>query len=126
MPAPDRIPGTRICLTVTPEGVKLYGNREAFQSLAQFMSWIADSNPTEHFECHVRWHMTSEGALLRNETPNVATLFAPALVGQFERASESNPGFELTFMAVEEADLDEMFRHAVSGVLPDSLANGGE
>lgn len=126
MPAPDRIPGTRICLAVTPEGVKLYGNREAFQSLAQFMSWIADSDPAEHFECHVKWHMSSEGALLRNEAPNVATLFAPALDGQFERTSESNSGFELTFMAVEKADLDELFQHAASGVLPDSLANASE
>jgi len=33
MSAPDRVPGTRACVVVTREGVKLCGNRAAFKSL---------------------------------------------------------------------------------------------
>ena len=119
MPAPARIPGTRACVVVTRHGVKLYGNRAAFRSLAQFMSWIAASDPAEHFECHAKWHLASEDFLLRSGAPNVATLFTTDLVDHFAPESDDDPGFELTFMAAEEGDLDELFEHVPTGVLPE-------
>jgi len=126
MPAPDRIPGTRACVVVTRHGVKLYGNRAAFRSLARFMSWIAEADPAEHFECHAKWHLASEEFLLRNGAPNVATLFTPDLVDHFTRESEDDSGFELTFMGVEEGDLDELFEHVPTGVLPEGWDSAEE
>ena len=97
----------------------LYGNREAFRSLAQFMSWIADANPADHYECHVKWHLSSEEALLRGGTPNVVTVIAPELATHLASASDMGPGFEVTFMAVEEHDLDAMSTTARCGVKPE-------
>jgi hypothetical protein len=73
------------------DGVRVYGNREAFRSLANWMLWIADANPSDHYECHTRFHMSSETA---------------------------SSDFELTFMGVEEQDLDKLFEHQVTGILP--------
>jgi hypothetical protein len=119
MSAPDRIPGTRACVVVTREGIKLCGNRAAFKSLARLMSWIAESDPAEHFQCHAKWHLASDAFLHHKGAPNVATLFTPDLVEHFAPRSEDDPAFELTFMAVEEGDLDELFEHEPTGVLPE-------
>ena len=126
MPAPDRVPGTRACVVVTREGVKLYGNRAAFLSLARFMTWIAESDPAEHFECHTKWHLASEDFLHHGGPPNVGTLFAPELVDDFARETEDESGFELTFMAVHSTDLDELFEHVPAGVLPEGWGDSDE
>ncbi len=126
MAAPDRIPGTRACVVVTRDGVKLYGNRAAFRSLAKFMTWIAESDPAEHFECHATWHLASDEFLRRNGAPNVATLFAPELVEHFARETDEEAGFELTFMALGEGNLDELFEHAPVGILPEGWDRSDE
>jgi hypothetical protein len=119
MSAPDRIPGTRACVVVTHDGVKLCGNRAAFRSLARLMTWIAESDPAAHFECHAKWHLASDAFLQHKAAPNVATLFTPDMFDHFAPRSEDDPGFELTFRAVEEGDLDELLEHEPSGVLPE-------
>lgn len=119
MSAPDRIPGTRACVVVTREGIKLCGNRAAFRSLSRLMTWIAESDPSEHFQCHAKWHLASDEFLHHKAAPNVATLFTPDMVEHFAPRSEDDPDFGLTFMAVEEGDLDELFEHEPTGVLPE-------
>jgi hypothetical protein len=90
------------------------------------MSWIAESEPAEHFECHVQWHLGADHSLPPRGTPNIAVLVAASLAKQFPPASEGKPPFEVTFMAVEEHDLDEMFQHTASGILPEAWVGSEE
>jgi hypothetical protein len=106
MAYPKRTRGTRICLDVTKEGVALYGNRAAFKALATWMTWIAASKPSEHYECHVVWQLFNHFG-----KPNVFLRFDEE-TRRVYAANRKKPieRFELTFMQVESADLDEMER----------------
>jgi hypothetical protein len=113
MSYPDRVEGTRLCIVAAADGVRVYGNPEAFRSLANWMSWIADANPSDHYECHTRFHMSSEATV-----PNVWVLLDERIASSFSQRSKGESDFELTFMAVEERDLDNLLEHQAAGILP--------
>jgi hypothetical protein len=97
-----------ICITVERDGVWLYGDRPAFQELAKRMSRLARSEPREHHELHVRWHLGSP----RAKRKNVFVLMdAPS-----RRAHR--PDFEVTFIVVEPSDLRRLRSRERSGTLP--------
>jgi hypothetical protein len=127
MEQPEKLPGTRLCIAVRKEGATLYGNPAALRSLAQHLLWIADADPAEHYECHATWELESDACRFDGERPlNAWTLAEPALADILAKLREAvvdgepalEGGFEVTFMAVEGSDLDELARHQESGVLP--------
>jgi hypothetical protein len=107
MEHPKRQRGTRVCLAVRKDGVTLYGNRAAFKSLAEWMQRIADSDPAEHYEFHVGWHLGSHFA----KRPNVFVRFDRHMRQWFGKRGVANrEKFELTLMQVENGDLMELER----------------
>ena len=104
MAYPKRQRGVRACVAVGGEGVTLYGNKATFRSLAKWMTWIAASKPSEHYECHVVWHLLSNNA----KKPNVFVRFEESGRGAGRRLRGGRQAFELTFMQVEGADLDRL------------------
>jgi hypothetical protein len=68
------------------------------------MTWIAASKPSEHYECHVMWHLRSNTV----EKPNVFVRFDKVGRGLGRRQRGARQAFELTFMQVERADLDRL------------------
>lgn len=118
---PSKKPGTRVCIAVTKEGVTLYGNKEAFASLAEWMNWIASSPKDEHFECHVLMDLEDEASKFEGKVPrNAWVLMGKEVEGCFSHRSDEQRGFELTLMAVEENELVEMAVHQENGLLPDN------
>jgi hypothetical protein len=106
------------CLTVEKDGVWVYGNRAALQQMAERLAVIAESDPSEHYELHLRWHLGSH----RAKRPNVYALVHPEV-----SQSHSARDFELTLMVVEPKDLRALRRHQRSGLLPQAWrdsANG--
>jgi hypothetical protein len=104
MAYPKRQRGVRACVAVRRDGVTLYGNRATFGSLAKWMAWIAASKPSEHYECHVVWHLLSNTA----KKPNVFVRFDTSRRVSGRRQRRGPQAFELTFMQVEGADLDRL------------------
>ncbi len=100
---------TDICMTVEKQGVWVYGNRAAFQRMAARLAEIAETDPSEHYELHLRWHLGSHFA----KRQAVFVLVHPE-VSRCHAARE----FELTFMMAEGADLAKLRRHERSGRLP--------
>ena len=124
--APLKKAGTRLCIAVTRDGVSVYGNKQAFQSLSEWMSWIAASNDADHFECHVTMSLEDDASSFEGKEPrNVWVLTDEEFADSFGRQSEGSPGFELTFMAVEEQDLDELTKFQKTGRLPEGWNQGG-
>jgi hypothetical protein len=120
-PSPAPIPGTKLCLAVTKQGVTAYGNRDAFESLSEWFKWMASSDPAEHFECHIIWHLQDDASSFQKEsTKNVYALFTAKTKAVFEKDSEDGFGFELTFMMAPEAELDELAGCQKTGLLPES------
>jgi hypothetical protein len=97
------------------QGVAVYGNKAAFESLAAWMRWIAQSHPSKHNECHLVWHLLSH-----SKTPNVSVLVDRSASRVFGRGGKRLlKNFELTFMAVEPSDLKKLRRFKRSGLLPE-------
>jgi hypothetical protein len=109
------VPGIRsrrrreICVTVEEDGVWLYANRDGLKALADRIGVLAQSDPAEHDELHLRWHLGSHG---RKPDP----IFV--LVDNKARKAHSRARFEVTIMAVEPKDLKRLRRHEKSGRLP--------
>jgi hypothetical protein len=114
MRQPKKVKGTELCITVTGEGVTVYGNKQMFRSLAEWFSWIAGSKPSEHYECHVVWHLMSKFA----EKKNVTVLYDEKSAKLY-RKHHPEQEFELTFMLVEPRDLKKLRSHEEAGVLPE-------
>lgn len=108
MAYPRKIAGTQICIRVSAEGVKVYGNRQAFKSLARWMTWIADAPEKEHYDCHVPWHLESEASLHGKEPKNVWVVLDKSVETVFAVTDQHHAGFDLNFMAVEQSDLDRL------------------
>ena len=105
MAYPKRQKGVRACVAVGKAGVTLYGNKATFRSLANWMTWIAESTPSEHYECHVVWHLLSRVA----KKPNIFVRFDESGDRAEPRGRKRRgQAFELTFMQVEEADLNRL------------------
>jgi hypothetical protein len=106
-------------MTVTKDGISVYGNKPAFETLAEWMSWIARSDASEHFECHLIWHFLSFA-----KRRNVFVLVDPEMSRVFGKGGKQLlKRLELTFMVVEPADLRALRKHESSGVLPSDLVN---
>ncbi len=129
MERPRQVPGTRLCIAVRKDGVTLYGNPAALRTMAQHLLWAADADPAEHYECHVRWHLQSDACRYEAKRPlDVWTLVDADLarsirvspLGSDTDSEIQEEGFEVTFMAVEESDLDALAQHQSTGLLPES------
>jgi hypothetical protein len=118
---PRKTPGVRICIALTSDGVTAYGNPAALRSLAEWVGWLAESDPKEHFECHVTMSLENDASLFEGARPrNVWSLVAGNLRDAFPVRTDEHPGFELTFMVATDSDLDQMAMHQESGILPDA------
>jgi hypothetical protein len=126
MERPEKLAGARLCIAVRKDGATLYGNPAALRSLAQHLLWIANAKPSEHYECHTIWELESDECRFDGKRPlNAWTLLEPALAAVLSKRRtvtvDGEPGydeeFEVTFMAVEEHDLDRLAEHQESGVL---------
>jgi hypothetical protein len=112
---PKHSKGSRACITVAPDGVKIYGNAAAFESLARIMSWIASAAPSENFECHLPLSLQDDDAIFgKADNPNAWVVIDPALRNLMKPRTSRDMGFEVTFMALSEGQLDELQRDAGS------------
>lgn len=118
MTNPIRRDAAQICISVTQDGVKLYGNRDAFRSLAEWMARLADSPKGEYYECHVMWHVESEASFFDKGQKDVWVLFDKETAQVFKRPSEGDSGFDLDFMVVEQTDLEKLRQFQSTGLLP--------
>jgi hypothetical protein len=98
-----------ICVTVEEDGVFIYANKEGLRVLADRIGALAKSDPAEHCELHLRWHLGSHG----KERNRVFVL-----LDERAREAHSRARFEVTVMAVEPEDLRKLRRHEKSGRLP--------
>lgn len=106
---PEKKSDARLCLSVRRDGLTAYGNTQAFQSLAEWLSWLSKSDPKEHFECHVTMALEDDASLFEGKRPrNVWTVADHAMRGIVTPRSSKHPGFELTFMMAGAAELDQM------------------
>jgi len=78
------------------QGTRLYGNAAAFRTFARWMTWLAKSDPQEHYELHVPWHLQSP----LSNSPKVKVL----------RSLGRKKDFEVTFMMVKAGELKELSR----------------
>jgi hypothetical protein len=116
MPYPKNDPKTEVCVVASRDGVTIYGNAAAFRTLAKWMSWIAKSDESEHYECHVGWHLRKHYA----RSPNVSVLFDATMSRAVAKRSErTGVPFEVTFMAVTKRDVVSLRKNGQHGVLPE-------
>lgn len=89
------------------DGLTLYSNRAGLRALADWLGWLANSNPQEHFECHYRMTFEDEESQLHpgGSPSNVQLEIAESLRGHFVEPGPNEFGFELTFMHVTDEDL---------------------
>ena len=111
----------RICIAVMPHGLTAYCNKAALVALSKELARLAESDPREHFETHVQMRFEDEDCKFSGKRPrNVWVLrtkeLAPVLAPHDDPACAD---FELTFMAIPEAELDDLGRHQETGLLPD-------
>jgi hypothetical protein len=109
LPSIRNRPRREICVTVEEDGVWIYANRDGLRALADRMSVLAKSDPSQHYELHLRWHLGSHG-----KPPNPVFV----LLDGKARKVHSRARFEVTVMAVEPKDRRRLRRHEKSGRLP--------
>jgi hypothetical protein len=100
---------TNVCITVEKDGVWVYGNPPAFRKMAERMARLAESDPAEHYELHLRWHLGSHRAKRQ-------AIFV--LLDSAARRVHRRQDFELTFMVAEPSDLRKLRCRERSGLLP--------
>jgi len=114
--------GVELCITLTKNGVSLYGNPRALKSLAEWLSWIASAHATEHYHFHVPWHL---GNLFHKPgTPyDIRFLFDQRMSRAVGKPKKGEMGFDtrfdIQFMAVTKADLARLRKRQSSGLVPD-------
>ena len=97
----------------------IYGNRTAFVSFAEWMQWIAASPRGEHYEAHLVMDLEDDASKFEGKYPrNVWTLVDPALRAAGVITPVDPRDFEITFMAAEDSELDQMEAHQEAGLLP--------
>jgi hypothetical protein len=111
----------RICMAITPAGLTAYCNKEAFLLLANDLTRLAHSPEKEHYETHVRMRYEDADCVFEGKKPsNVWVLRTKSLAPLL--APHGNPeiqDFELTFMMMPEAELDDLTKCQETGLLPD-------
>jgi hypothetical protein len=110
----------RICMAITSNGLTAYCNKEALAELSKTLERLVDSDEKDHYETHVRMEFLSDESRFEGKTPeNVWVLrdkeLAPLLA---PHGSPEYLDFELTFMVVSEAELDDMAVFQRDGLLP--------
>ena len=80
MKQPKNVRGAEIRIVAKTKQVKIYGNPQAFKSLANWMTWLAKSKASEHYDFHLPFHLDAKG----------------------------KSDFDINFMIVEKADLRKM------------------
>jgi hypothetical protein len=101
--------GRELCVTVEEDGVWIYANRAGLRALAERIGVLAASDPSEHYELHLRWHLGSHG---KGRNP----VFV--LMDDKARKAHSRDAFEVTVMTVEPKDLRRLRRHEKTGRVP--------
>jgi hypothetical protein len=114
---PPKKLGARVCLVLSSGGAKLYGNRAAFASLAEWMNWLAHSPENEHFECHVVMDLEDDESKFDGKQPRNAWTLVSADMGPGTPEGGGDQR-ELTLMCLEERELDQLAQHQASGELP--------
>jgi len=114
---PSKKPGVRACFVLGKDGAKLYGNRAAFASLAEWMEWLARSPSNGHFECHVLMDLEDDESKFGGKQPRNVWGLVQLKIGE-KSAGENREISELTFMCLEEDELDQLAKNQESGVLP--------
>lgn len=117
---PENIRGSRICIYISPSGIKFYGNREAFQSLVNWMKRNAESNPSDYYECHLHWDMLTPKALEGEEPPNIWVLYDKRVAPLFLHLPDNEDDLEVIFMVVSDQELDGMEQYKESKIAPES------
>lgn len=115
----NKLINPRVCLALTKGGLTAYCNRDALKALSQRLNQLVDSPISEHYESHVIMEISDEKSLFEeNSEKNAWVLFEKSLANSFDTRSPTEFGFELTFMTVDEAELDDMVLYQKTGVLP--------
>jgi hypothetical protein len=96
---PRRSRATRGCIVIHRDGVTFYGNKSAFRDISKWVTLLASSKPKDHYEFHAKWHL--EAHFATKPRIQIMDLRVP-------RVRTSPSKFELTFMVVETADLDQL------------------
>ena len=119
MRRPKTVAGTRLCIAVRRDGVTAYGNKAAFETLSRTFKWLAKSPPSEHYELHSVLDLQDYAGLEEaNEPQKVFALFTRDTKKVFEKRRKDEFGIELTFMMVEESDLDDFAKAQSKGLIP--------
>lgn len=115
----ENLEGSELCILVYHKGVTVYGNREAFQSLAKWMLRNANSPKGEYYECHVFWDMMKNSSMFEQAPPNIWVLYDKHTYPAFKRNRKGKSDFELTFMTVEKEDLQKMRKYITTERYPE-------
>jgi hypothetical protein len=120
MTYPNRIEGTRICIIRYPDETTICANVAGFRSLAQWIAWLAESDPTELFHFHVLLHLESEAFRYDGVRPNNVWFLrqspSPATAAILDGWEKRE--YEMTFQVVSESDLDELAQYQDEGTVP--------
>lgn len=92
-PAIDR--AMRLRIVRKKNETVIHGNSSAFRTLARWMKWLAASNPREHYEMHVPWHLQSPFS--RQQRIDVVTSTSDG--------NKPSKKYEITFMVLEDKEL---------------------
>ena len=99
----------RLCLDLSQNGVVAYANRAALAEIRDRLNEIVASDPKEHFECHVIMMLEDDETRFEGKhPPNVWVKASEDVRKDLAVNSDTEQGFELTFMHVEESDLDKL------------------
>lgn len=118
LPQPKKQRGLELCITLTKNGLSLFGNPTALQSLAEWLTWIASADVGEHYHFHVPWHL--ENTFRKPGTAkNIWFLFDRRMARTVGKPKKDEIVFEVTFMAVTKADLARLRKRQSSRLVPD-------
>lgn len=112
--------GRKICVIISKEGIKVYGNRQAFKYLAGWLNQLAKSPKNAYHECHAALDLQTSSSLFGDGPKNIWFLFDATTFPLFKKKIR-NKDFEFTFMVVEEKDLETMKRYQNSGKVPTKI-----
>ena len=124
MALPDHVEGMKMCVTITKEGVRIYGNKQAFHTLAKWISWTADGKEKESYEFHLPWTIKAPELLEEDQgLGNVWMLFDKTTYPIYSQALGQDEEVMFNFQAIDDKHLKELSQFRSSGLLPDNWAD---